>query len=201
MLFGLPKKLILIIVFVIIILVSIGYNNDYRRNNTNSGLIDAEYKKKIPVKIRNLDLLKGIKVGSANQGGTLYIMIDPQCPASLKAYQELKPYIDRGATVKWIPVSVLGQRQLGLSIANAILHAENRQELDEIMSNPKMHTKKLTQADWEALERNIDFFNKSFKYKKAYVPVAFFLDANGKYHMMDGISNAPIIEKVLGKQQ
>lgn len=166
-------------------------------------LLDPAYKGKIPEAIAAIDTLGGVKIGNSNPGGTLYIIIDPRCPYCHQAYNSLKPYMDRGVTIKWIPTVALGKSEDGLMMANAILHAKNRSELDEIMSNPKSHTRTLTDQDRETLQRNLLFMFQAFQESSSDnpgVPVAFFVDKNtNQARMMMGISEEAIIKTILGK--
>jgi thiol:disulfide interchange protein DsbG len=168
-----------------------------------TSLLDPLYKGNLPESIAAVDSLGGIKIGSAPAGGTLYIIIDPRCPYCHQAYDALKPYMDKGFSIKWIPTVALGKSEDALEMANAILHAKNRADLDLIMTNPKAHTKKLTGADRETLQRNLLFMFQAFQHssnENAGVPVAFFVDKNsGQPRMMMGISETAVIETILGK--
>lgn len=192
-------------------------NSNILSNNTNSidqnynenisvdstGLISKNFQGQIPEAIKALDSLGGIKIGNAGVADTLYIIIDPRCPYCHQAYTALKPYMDKGVSIKWIPTVALGKSEEGLPMANAILHAQNRTELDKIMSNPQMHTKNLSQTDKDTLSRNLAYMFQVFKQngdQQAGVPVAFFVDkTSGQPRMMMGISEMAIIEMILGK--
>jgi hypothetical protein len=184
-------------------------NNPINQNSTanidtdSTGLISKNFQGQIPEAIKALDSLGGIKIGNAGPADTLYIIIDPRCPYCHQAYVALKPYMDKGVSIKWIPTVALGNSEEGLPMANAILHAQNRTELDKIMSNPQMHTKDLSQTDRDTLNRNLAYMFQVFKQngdQQAGVPVSFFVDkTSGQPRMMMGISEMAIIEMILGK--
>lgn len=173
------------------------------KEQSSDSLLDPLFKGKVPESIEALDSLGGVKIGHAGAGGTLYIIIDPRCPYCHQAYDALKPYMDKGISIKWIPTIALGKNEEGLKMANAILHAKSRSELDSIMANTKLHTKDVTSKDRETLERNLIFLFQAFQQssnENAGVPVAFFVDKNsGQARMMMGISEEAVIKTILGR--
>lgn len=184
-------------------------SQNLNQSNTGSSLTDANglisrnFKGPVPEAITAIDSLGGIKIGNAKPADTLYIIIDPRCSYCHQAYNSLKPYMDKGVTIKWIPTVALGRVEEGLPLANAILHASNRIELDRIMANPKMYKRDLSDSDQRVLKRNLEYLFQAFEQsgeQSAGVPVAFFIDkVSGRPRMMMGISEMAVIEAILGK--
>lgn len=184
-------------------------SQNLNQSNTGSSLTDAnglisrDFKGPVPEAITAIDSLGGIKIGNAKPADTLYIIIDPRCSYCHQAYNSLKPYMDKGVTIKWIPTVALGRVEEGLPLANAILHASNRIELDRIMANPKMYKRDLSDSDQRVLKRNLEYLFQAFEQsgeQSAGVPVAFFIDkVSGRPRMMMGISEMAVIEAILGK--
>ena len=135
----------------------------------------GKYTGEIPEAIKALDSLGGPKIGNGGPGETLYVIIDPRCPYCHQAYDSLKPYMDKGVTIKWIPTVALGQPEQGLPQANAVLHARTRAELDKIMTDPKAYPRALEGKDGEDLQRNLSFMFQAFEQNggQAGVPAAF----------------------------
>ncbi|HHX2544655.1 hypothetical protein [Neisseria elongata] len=162
----------------------------------------GKYTGEIPEAIKALDSLGGPKIGNGGPGETLYVIIDPRCPYCHQAYDSLKPYMDKGVTIKWIPTVALGQPEQGLPQANAVLHARTRAELDKIMTDPKAYPRALEGKDGEDLQRNLSFMFQAFEQNggQAGVPAAFFVDKNtGQPRMMMGLSEEAVIQAILGK--
>ena len=162
----------------------------------------GKYTGEIPEAIKALDSLGGPKIGNGGPGETLYVIIDPRCPYCHQAYDSLKPYMDKGVTIKWIPTVALGQPEQGLPQANAVLHARTRAELDKIMTDPKAYPRALEGKDGEDLQRNLSFMFQAFEQNggQAGVPAAFFVDKNtGQPRMMMGLSEEGVIQAILGK--
>ena len=162
----------------------------------------GKYTGEIPEAIKALDSLGGPKIGNGGPGETIYVIIDPRCPYCHQAYDSLKPYMDKGVTIKWIPTVALGQPEQGLPQANAVLHARTRAELDKIMTDPKAYPRALEGKDGEDLQRNLSFMFQAFEQNggQAGVPAAFFVDKNtGQPRMMMGLSEEAVIQAILGK--
>lgn len=162
----------------------------------------GKYTGAIPEAIAALESLGGSKMGSGSAGETLYIIIDPRCPYCHQAYASLIPYMDKGVTIKWIPTVALGRSEQGLPLANAVLHAKTRAELDKIMADPPAYPRALSGNDQETLQRNLTFMFQAFEQNggQAGVPVAFFIDQkSGQPRMMMGISEEVVIQTILGK--
>lgn len=171
------------------------------QKNDGSSLL-GKYTGQIPEAIKALDSLGGPKIGNGGPGETLYVIIDPRCPYCHQAYDSLKPYMDKGVTIKWIPTVALGQPEQGLPQANAVLHAKTRTELDKIMTDPKAYPRALEGKDGEDLQRNLSFMFQAFEQNggQAGVPAAFFVDKNtGQPRMMMGLSEEAVIQTILGK--
>ena len=154
-----------------------------------------------PTSIQAIDERAGVKIGNGDMNNTLYVVVDPRCPYCHQAYENLKPYMDKGMTVKIIPTVALGNPTQGAPMANALMKAKNRQELDAIMANPTAHTAPLSDTDKQALDTNLAFLFAAFEQAKQRpgVPATFFVDRkSGKARMVMGLSEQDVVKEVLG---
>lgn len=160
----------------------------------------------LPESIKTVDSLAGVKEGTGGPADTLYIVFDPRCPYCRKAYLNLRPYVKKGFTVKWIPVVALANPELGMPVTASVLQAkpaEQAEILRRVLGNKEEVRVVPTKAVLAALERNLAFFYAAFennKVDKVGVPAAFFVDKRtGNPRMMTGIQEMVIIEEVFGK--
>ena len=166
-----------------------------------NGSFVGEFKGETPESIKAVDSLAGVKLGNGDMNNTLYIIIDPRCPYCHTAYENLKPYMDKGLSVNIIPTVALGNPQQGAPMASAILKAKTRQEMDNIMLDPKSHSAPLTDEISKALDTNLMFMYAAFEKSKQRpgVPVVFFSDrTTGKGRMVMGISEPAVVKEILG---
>ena len=167
----------------------------------DNGSFIGEFKGETPESIKAVNSLAGVKIGNGDMNNTLYIIIDPRCPYCHTAYENLKPYMDKGLSVKIIPTVALGNPAQGAPMASAILQAKNRQDLDNIMLDPKSHSAPLTEEVKKALDTNLMFMYAAFEKSKQRpgVPVVFFSDRKtGKGRMVMGISEPAVVNEILG---
>ena len=155
---------------------------------------------KIPDAIKGIDSLAGIREGSGGLDKTLYILFDPRCGHCHAVYKKTRQYLASGGTIKWIPVTVLGQPEAGARQVADILQARNPvQALAAAMadknpgSQPSAQTLKAISENeayfWAAFERNPTAGN-------AGVPVAFFVTKQGVPQMVGGIDDDILLNKI-----
>lgn len=170
--------------------------------STNNGSFVGEFKGNTPESIKAIDSLSGVRLGKGDLNNTLYVIVDPRCPYCKNAYENLKPYMDMGITVKIIPTVALGNPSQGAPMANAMMKAKTRAEMDAIMADPKAHSAPLSEEDKKALDTNLTFLYAAFEKagQRPAVPAAFFTDrTTGKGRMVMGISEKQEMESILGK--
>ena len=168
---------------------------------TDNGSFVGPFTGPTPTSIKAIDERSGVKLGKGDMNDTLYVMVDPRCPYCHQAYENLKPYMDKGLTVKIIPTVALGNPTQGAPMANAMLKATNRTEMDAIMADPTAHTAPLNDADKTALDTNLAFLFAAFEQakQKPGVPAAFFVDRKtGKGRLVMGLSEQNVVKEVLG---
>lgn len=171
--------------------------------NSNSFAFEGEFKGEMPESIKTVDSLSGYKEGNGDMANTLYIIIDPRCPYCRKAYSMTRKYIEKGATIKWIPTAALGDPMNGIPMAAAILQSEDRQTLHRLLGNHEQIKVSPSKETVEKLKLSLDFMYAAFKQngdKEAGVPVAFYIDRRtNRPKMMTGVSEPVILEDILGR--
>lgn len=156
----------------------------------------------VPVSMKTVDSLAGIKEGSGSIADTVYVIIDPRCPVCRLAYQRTRPYVKKGVSIKWIPTAALGRVEEGIPLAATILQSKDATVLARVLGSHEQIKTKPTQATEEALARSLAFLFAAFQQNsgEAGVPVAFFLDhRTGKPRMLTGLSEAVVLEDLFGK--
>lgn len=143
--------------------------------------------------------------GNPNAKNILYIFLDPNCGYCHLTWLATRPYVEAGATVKWIPVSFLVREGPNASDKkNAfMLNAKNPAEaltklkknwkkpLTETMPNP-------TPAQQEIFRKNGDLMGK-FGFNGT--PAMVWKDTNGKIQTSAGMPRLPELAKMLGMKE
>lgn len=170
------------------------------------GALVGKFNGPVPESIKTIESLAGVKEGPGGPADTLYIVVDPRCPYCRKAYNNLRPYVKRGMTIKWIPVVALGDPASGTPITASILQVKPGEQADmlrRVLGNKEEVKSVPSKAVLQALDRNLEFFYAAFKNNnvdKVGVPAAFFLDKRtGNPRMMTGIQEMPVIEEIFGR--
>ncbi len=170
------------------------------------GALVGKFSGKVPESILTIESLAGVKEGSGGPGDTLYVVFDPRCPYCRKAYNNLRPYVKKGFTVKWIPVVALADPASGTPVTASVLQVKPGEQADmlrRVLGNKEEVRTVPSKAVLAALDRNLAFFYAAFKNNnvdKVGVPAAFFLDKRtGNPRMMTGIQEMPVIEEVFGR--
>lgn len=157
---------------------------------------------RVPDAIKGIETLVGVKEGRAGPDKTLYVMFDPRCPHCHAAYKKLRQYVASGGTVKWIPVTVLGQPAEGGRLVADILQAPNPiQALGaSMLSGKRQGATQPTQATLKAIAENEAYFFAAFDRNKsageAGVPVAFFATKQGVPQMVAGIDDDLLLQQI-----
>lgn len=155
---------------------------------------------KVPDAIKGIASLVGVREGGGDADKTLYIIFDPRCGHCHAVYKKTRQYVANGGTIKWIPVTVLGQPEAGVRLVSDILQARNPvQALAAAMadknsgSQPSAQTLKAVSENeayfWAAFERNPSAGN-------AGVPVAFFVTRQGVPQMVGGIDDDILLNQI-----
>lgn len=156
----------------------------------------------VPVSMKTVDSLAGLKEGSGSIVDTVYVIIDPRCPVCRLAYQRTRPYVKKGVSIKWIPAAALGRSEIGIPLAATILQSKDPSVLARVMGSHEQIKTTPTKSTEEALARNLAFLFAAFQQNngEAGVPVAFFLDhRTGKPRMLTGLSESVVLEDLFGK--
>lgn len=165
--------------------------------------MDGTYKGEIPVSMKTVDSLAGVKEGKGGIGDTVYIIIDPRCPYCREAYNLTRAYAAKGHTIKWIPSAALGNPSDGVPLAATILQSKDQQTLARVLGKHEPIRTKPSQETVEQLSTNLAFLFAAFENNgkdQAGVPAAFFIDhRTGQPRMMTGLSQAVVLEDIFGK--
>ena len=157
----------------------------------------------IPDAIKVVDSLAGYKEGNGGPADTLYIIIDPRCPYCRRAFNATREYVKNGFTIKWIPTAALGDPERGIPLATTVLRAKDSGVASRLLGGHEDIATQPTQDEVQALKRNLDFMFDAFRQNNEPnpgVPVGFFIDRRtGNARMMMGLSEAAVIEDILGQ--
>jgi len=157
----------------------------------------------IPESMKTVDSLAGLKEGDGAIGDTVYIVIDPRCPYCRQAYNLTRAYVAKGHSIKWIPTAALGNPTDGVPLAATILESKDSDVLGRVMGKHEQIRTKPSPETVEKLSTSLEFLFAAFENngkQQAGVPVAFFIDhRTGKARMMQGLSEAVVLEDIFGK--
>lgn len=165
--------------------------------------MDGTFTGAIPESMKTVDSLAGFKEGEGAIGDTVYIIIDPRCPYCRQAYNLTRAYVAKGHSIKWIPTAALGNPADGVPLAATILESKDRDVLQRVMGKHEQIRTKPSADTVEKLSTSLEFLFAAFENngkQQAGVPVAFFVDhRTGKARMMQGLSEAVVLEDIFGK--
>lgn len=158
----------------------------------------------VPESMRVVDGLAGWTEGSATDiDKILYVLVDPRCPYCRAAYMNLRPYVEKGVTVRWISTQALGRSPEAAKLAAAI----NRggREAHDILSHSKKQVSRgfapVTSAEQEQMKASLDFLFDSFNANPAAgsagVPVAYYVSKSGEARMLKGLSEKDVVKQVM----
>jgi hypothetical protein len=153
------------------------------------GAVDGKWKGKTPDLVRDFETLHGIKEGKGATANTVYIFVDPRCGFCRRVYNESRAYINKGHSIKWIPVVVLGDPDNGNALAAAMLNANSPAIVRRIIGNKEQIKVKPTATHRQKLEYNEAYFFAAFRQAdlsgQEGVPMALYLDhRTGKVTIM-----------------
>lgn len=165
--------------------------------------MDGSFTGSIPESMKTVDSLAGLKEGEGAIGDTVYIIIDPRCPYCRQAYSLTRAYVAKGHSIKWIPTAALGNPTEGVPLAATILESKDRDVLGRVMGKHEQIRTKPSAETVSKLSTSLEFLFAAFENngkQQAGVPVAFFIDhRTGKARMMQGLSEAVVLEDIFGK--
>lgn len=155
---------------------------------------------KTPEAIKGIDMLTGIREGSGSMDKTLYIMFDPRCHHCHAAYKKTRQFVANGGTIKWIPVTVLGQPEDGARKVAGILQSSNPAKAfaAAMAGAPAVETPNAKTA--QAIKENEAYFWAAFERNptagNAGVPVAFFVTKQGIPQMIGGVDDDLLLNQI-----
>jgi thiol:disulfide interchange protein DsbG len=157
----------------------------------------------LAVPISGVEALKGIREGRASPAKTVYIVFDPRCPHCRNVYDQSRDFIAHGGSIKWIPVTVLGNPPDGLNHVAAILQARDPVNALKVVE----HSAMIGQFDvkpetvravgeneayfWAAYDRNPGAGTPG-------VPVAFFQAKDGSPQMVGNVDDPALLQRIFG---
>jgi len=163
------------------------------------GAIDGKWTGAIPDSIRKADTLYGVKEGSGKPEDTLYIIVDPRCPACRFVLKASRIHVAMGRTIKWIPIIALGQPEVGEKLAATILQRNSMDAVQRVLGNKEQIFSTPTQDIKKKLAYNGSYFEAAKSTAKIDgVPVAFYLDRQTGRVSTTYISQAGALDKVFG---
>lgn len=155
----------------------------------------------VPEAIKGIDTLVGVKEGKGSMEKTLYIIFDPRCPHCHAVFRKTRQYVAQGGTIKWIPVTVLGQSTEGARLVADVLQSPNPiQALGAIVAGKRNGERQPSAATSRAIAENEAYFFAAFDRNKsagtAGVPVAFFMTKDGSPQMVSGVDDDLLLQQI-----
>lgn len=175
-------------------------------NLSDAFIPDAAAKKSqsgIPDAIRDIDTLVGFKEGKGPAARTLFIMFDPRCPHCHNVFKKTRAFVSSGGTIKWIPLTILGRKEEGAKLVADILQSGSSQKVfAEIMSGSRrIGSTSPNQGTLKAIVENEAYFFSAFDAHPdagtAGVPVAFFMQRDGRPQMVAGIDDDALLSQIM----
>ena len=176
--------------------------------------MDGHFEGTPPPVIQYVDKLAGFREGKGAPGDTVYIFFDPRCPYCRAAYNGTRTHVRQGATIKWIPVALLGRReptpdgkyldQKGMRLSATILQNDDPAFLERVLGRKEPIETAPAGATVNNLLDNEKMMTLLFQASPdsgdAGVPAALYLDhRTGIARLTTGLSEQVIREDILGK--
>lgn len=176
--------------------------------------MDGHFEGTPPPVIQYVDKLAGFREGKGAPGDTVYIFFDPRCPYCRAAYNGTRTHVRQGATIKWIPVALLGRReptpdgkyldQKGMRLSATILQNGDPAFLERVLGRKEPIETAPAGATVNNLLDNEKMMTLLFQASPdsgdAGVPAALYLDhRTGIARLTTGLSEQVIREDILGK--
>lgn len=158
----------------------------------------------VPDQIKGIAALTGVKEGNASIEKTLYIMFDPRCTHCHSVYRNTRDYVARGGSIKWLPVTVLGNSSEGASLVAAVLQSKTPSSaLASAMMGFRPGRAQPGKSDLQTISENEAYFWAAYRINPAAgsagVPVAFFMTQDGKPEMLGGIDDPALLPNILNR--
>lgn len=132
----------------------------------------------------------------------LYVIIDPRCPYCSAAYKNLRPYVKQGMTVRWLSTQALGRSTEAAKLSAAVMRGG--EDAHNVMSHSRRHLKNtspVTKQEQDLMRENLNYLFESFKENPEVgspgVPAAFYVDKNGNFTMLQGLSDETVVKNVV----
>ncbi|MDM8356495.1 DsbC family protein [Pandoraea communis] len=157
---------------------------------------------KVSDAIRGIDVLPGVKEGTAGPAGTLYIFFDPRCPHCKNVYSMTRDFVKKGGTIKWLPVTVLSPGADGkLMVADILQDPNPVAAMARIESGGFRSPSRVDKKTTDAIAQNEGYFWAAFDRNpaagQAGVPVAFFQTPDGAPQMVGSIDDRELLSRIL----
>ena len=144
--------------------------------------------------------LTGVKEGNASADKTLYIVFDPRCPYCHNVYKKTRDFVKSGGTIKWLPVTVLGDNANGMRLVAQIMQSKNPVAALGTVMGKKTGGETANMETQKTLAQNEAYFFSAFSKNKGAgapgVPVAFFETADGAPQMVAGVDDDILLKRI-----
>lgn len=188
---------------------SAGAYAEYGQNDLTPGQAIGEFKGKVPDIFPILDALSGFKENaSISPANTVYIIYDPRCPYCHQLFEDTRK-IDlkaKGATIKWLPTTALGESTDAIAQAAAGMRAKTVDEFAAALGKDAVKAEAVTDKEKQAIKDNFALFYEAHKTAFAgksttpSVPAAFFLDKRtGEPRLVYGSSLPEVRKSIFGE--
>jgi thiol:disulfide interchange protein DsbG len=151
--------------------------------------------------ISGVAALTGVKEGRGSAAKTIYIMFDPRCPHCRNVYENSRDFVQHGGTIKWLPVTVLGDSADGLNRVAAIIQAKDPLSAMNVVEHSAMiGPQNVLPSTVSAVGANEAYFWAAYNRNPGAgtpgVPVAFFQDRNGAPQMVSDIDDPALLKRI-----
>lgn len=156
---------------------------------------------KISESIAGIAKLTGVKEGKGAIDKTVYVMFDPRCPYCKALYAATRSYVSKGASIKWIPVTVLGRDPQGINMVADILQDPNPVTgLARVEAGAHRPPSSIAPTTVKAVTQNEAYFYAAFQRNPqigaAGVPVAFFQTKDGSPQMVMNLDDPMLLKQI-----
>lgn len=133
---------------------------------------------------------------------TVYVFFDPACPFCRLSWQAFKPYVQKGADIRWIPVAFL--RPASRIAADQLMQADNPlNTLQNMMEHPQKASeiqaaasdKEASDQRWQSLQHNMELMQR---FGLQGTPAMVWQDTNGQIKTFSGMPELKDFASITG---
>ncbi|MBB1488803.1 thiol:disulfide interchange protein DsbG [Oceanospirillum sediminis] len=133
---------------------------------------------------------------------TVYVFFDPACPFCRLSWQAFKPYVQKGADIRWVPVAFL--QPASRIAADRLMQSDNPlNTLQNMMEHPKQASeiqatasgKEVSDQRWQSLQHNMELMQR---FGLQGTPAMVWQDADGQIKTFSGMPELKDFASITG---